>query len=361
MLIYFLLFLLLICFSFTEQYFKGSKFPEFRIFIFFIFLLFVTFRPVGGDKDYVSYLLSFDSFRDPLDYFRHYNEWVYFDPMYYLIPSFYKTYVSQTNYALMVFFTYALIALSLKVFSVGKLTNLFFLTLLVYFSNYFLLHEMTQIRVGVASAIFLFSIPYLVNKKYVSYVGMVMLAMLFHYSALLYFIPLFFSPFHFKQKIYFLALGVILVLTFVPTDFILPLLKINMGDVQVKSNNYIEYAELGVTEEVNKLNVNFLISYAITVVFTFFINTIQSKNNYAYLLIKLQILGLFLFQIFSPIPGFAFRSSELFMVTQIISIPFFVHIFKNKWLGYGIVILISAIFLGLNLFYGKIMQDYFKV
>jgi len=361
MLIYILLFLLLMCFSFTEQYFKGSKFPELRIFLFIVFLLFVTFRPVGGDKDYVSYLLSFDSFKDPLDYFRHYNEWVYFDPMYYLIPSFYKTYVSQTNYALIAFFTFALIALSLKFVSMGKLTNLFFLTLVVYFSNFFLLHEMTQIRVGAASAIFLFSIPYLVKKNYAAYIGMVLLAIMFHYSALLYFLPLLLSPFHFKQKIYFVALGVILVMTFVRTDFILPLLKINVGDVQVKSNNYIEYAELGYTEEVNKTNVNFLISFAITALFAFFIHAIQAKNQYAYLLIKLQILGLFLFQFFSPIPGFAFRSSELFMITQIITIPFFVYIFKQKWLGYGLVLLISAMFFWLNLFYGKIMQNYIIV
>jgi len=361
MLIYILLFLLLMCFSFTEQYFKGSKFLEFRIFLFLVFLVFVTFRPVGGDKDYVSYLLSFDSFQEPLDYFKHYNEWVYFDPMYYLIPSFFKTYVSQTDYALMAFFTFALVALSLKFISIGKLTNLFFLTLVVYFSNFFLLHEMTQIRVGAASAIFLFSIPHLLNKKYAAYIGMVLLAMLFHYSALLYFIPLLLSPFHFKQKIYFLMLGIVLVMTFVPTDFILPLLKINLGDVQVKSNNYIEYAELGVTDEVNKINVNFLISFAITAMFTFFIHTIQSKNKYAFLLIKLQILGLFLFQLFSPIPGFAFRSSELFMVTQIITIPFLVYIFKNKWLGYGLVILIAVMFFWLNLFYGKMMQDYIIV
>lgn len=360
MLIYVVLFLLLVFFSASEQYFKYSRFPEFRWLVFFILLLFVTARPPGGDKDYVSYLLSFSTFQDPLDYFRNYSQWVYFDPMYYLIPSFFKTYVTQTHYALITFFIYALIALGLKFTAISRMSGFFFLSLVVYFSNYLLLHEMTQIRIGAASAIFLFAIPYLQQKKYGHYVGMVLLTLLFHYSSVLYFLPLLLRPDTFNKKLYYAALVVILILLIVPTDFIMPLLRLDTGDVSFKSNNYLEYAELGITQQANKLNPGFLMSYLLVIVHVFFIDQLQQHNVNARLLVKLQILALILFQFFAPIPGFAFRFSEIFLCTQIITTPFLVYLFRNKWLGYGVVVLIAVGYLWLNLFYGKLMLDYFK-
>ena len=360
MLIYVLLFCLLIFFSASEQHFKHSKFPEFRMLLFLILLLFVSARPPGGDKDYVSYLLSFSSFKDPLDYFNNYGDWVYFDPMYYLIPSFFKTYVTQVHYALITFFVYALIALSLKFVAISRLSEFFFLSLVVYFSNYFLLHEMTQIRVGVATAIFLFAIPYLQEKKYLHYFGMVLLALLFHYSSVLYILPLFLKPDHFNKKVYYAALALILVLVVVPTNFLMPLLRLDTGDVSFKSNNYLEYAELGITQQANKLNPGFIMSYLLTILWVLFIDQLQQHNPFARLLVKLQIMALLLFQFFAPIPGFAFRFSEIFLCTQIVTTPFLVYLFKNRWLGYASVIFISIIYLWLNLFYGKLMLDYFK-
>ncbi len=328
--------------------------------VFFMMLLFVTARPPGGDKDYVSYLLSFSTFNDPLDYFRNYNQWIYFDPMYYLIPSFFKTYITQEHYSILTFFFYALIALSFKFAALSKLSDFFFLSLLVYFSNYFLLHEMTQIRVGVATAFFLFALPYLYSKKYTAYILMILLAILFHYSSILYVLPLFLKPDHFNKKLYYACLALILVLLFVPTNFIITLFRLDTGELSFKSNNYLDYAELGITQQANKLNAGFIINYLLVFLWVIFIDQLKMYNNYAILLVKLQILALFLFQFFSPIPGFAFRFSELFLCTQIFTTPFLVYLFKKKWLGYLSVILIVIGYLWLNLYYGELMQDYFK-
>ncbi len=360
MLIYLIIFAVLVFFSANEQYFRYSKFVEFRVLMVLMLLLFAALRPPGGDKDYVSYLISFSSFKEPLDYFKNYTEWIYFDPMYYLIPSFLKTYVSQNNYAIIAIFIYAIIALSLKFTAITRMSHFFFLTLLVYFSNFFLLHEMTQMRVGVTTAIFMMALSFLKDKNYKAYLLMVLMALLFHYSAILFLIPLIFDSTHFKKNWYWAMMGLILIMTFVKTDFILPLLRLDFGDVNFKSNNYIDYAEVGLLQETNKLNINFIMSYTITAALVLFIDKIQEKNNYAYLLVKLQILSLFLFQFFAPIAGFAFRFSELFLCTQIITIPFIVYIFRNRWLGYAIVVLIAAGYLWLNLFHQKLMLDYFK-
>ena len=53
------------------------------------------------------------------------------------------------NNVLFLFLIYALIGVSLKLKSIRQLTDLWLLSLVVYASNFFILHEMIQIRVGV--------------------------------------------------------------------------------------------------------------------------------------------------------------------------------------------------------------------
>lgn len=358
MLIYVLLFCLLVFLSFNEQYLRYSRFLEFRIFVFIVLLVFVSARPLGSDKDSISYFLSFSRVNDPLDYFINYTQWMFFDPMYYLIPSVMKTYVSDTHFVLLAFMVYALLGLSVKLLAIQRLSGFFFLSLVVYYSNFFFLHEMTQIRVGVSTAIFLFALPYLKQKRYAAYVGLILISLLFHYSSFLFFVPLFLHADSLNKKLIYAAMCLIILLTVIPTDFILPYLKIDTEDALVKSNNYIENAELGLAGGANKFNLLFLLSYVQLAFSIYFSDKIYEHNAYVYLLIKLQIFGLLLFQIFAPVSGFAFRFSEIFLCTQVVTTTYFVYLFQKRWLGYALVIVISAGYLSFNLFYSKLMGDY---
>lgn len=67
--------------------------------------------------------------------------------------------------SIVLFVIYAIIGVSLKTYAIKKLTPLFFLSLLIYISNYFILHEMIQIRAGVATAFILLSIVPLYDRS----------------------------------------------------------------------------------------------------------------------------------------------------------------------------------------------------
>lgn len=83
------------------------------------------------------------------------------------------------------FFLYAMISVPLHLWSFWKMSKLPLLTLVVYLSYYFQMHDLVQMRCSVASALFLFSIYfYGENKKWYSF-ACIVIGTLFHYSAVM--------------------------------------------------------------------------------------------------------------------------------------------------------------------------------
>jgi hypothetical protein len=351
---------LIIIFSFIgflaigEQLINRKDLLFFGILVIIGLTLFATFRPAGADRDYDTYLYSFGLFLNPADYFKHFSDWAFFDPFYYLIPSFLKTYVSPQYYIILTFFVFAAIAVTLKAWSIYKLSNFFFLSLLVYFSNFFLLHEMTQIRAAVATGFFLTGIYYLEKKKYIVFLCLILLSTSFHYSSLLYLFVLLLNARSFNKPLYFGLLALTLIFAFIDTGFIFSFFSIDLGPLTIRASTHAELSELGLVEKVNKLSILFLSNFIITVVLILFSKTIYNHNKYAYLLIKLQVWGLLFFQLFSAIATIAFRFSELFLCVEIITIPFILFIFKNRLTGLIMVFLIAAGYFWMNLFHEKI-------
>jgi hypothetical protein len=174
-LIYILLFvfILIIILSITDT--KNKYYNNF-IFYFFTIILFsiCAFRPSGIDRDYETYVSAFngDNISNAI-----------FEPSFifisYIVTTFFK---SNTIY---LFIIYALLGVVIKSFAIKKIANFFLLSFLLYFSYFFILHEMTQIRIGAACTIFLLSIPSLYNKSKLKYFIYVTLAITLHFTAIL--------------------------------------------------------------------------------------------------------------------------------------------------------------------------------
>lgn len=81
------------------------------------------------------------------------------------------------------FLTYAFISIPIHLFALWKLSKKPFLTLTIYISYYYMIHEMVQIRAGVAAALFLCAIYFYVEKKKTHALGCILIGVLFHYSA----------------------------------------------------------------------------------------------------------------------------------------------------------------------------------
>lgn len=81
------------------------------------------------------------------------------------------------------FVTYALISIAIHLPVLWKLSRLPFLTLTIYISYYFMIHEMVQIRVGVAVGLFLWAIYHYVNQRKTAALACILAGVFFHYSA----------------------------------------------------------------------------------------------------------------------------------------------------------------------------------
>ena len=63
------------------------------------------------------------------------------------------------------FLVYALISVPLRLTAIWKLSSLPLLTLSLYISHYYLLHDVVQIRCAVASALFVLALYYKLEQK----------------------------------------------------------------------------------------------------------------------------------------------------------------------------------------------------
>lgn len=91
------------------------------------------------------------------------------------------------------FFAYALLSIPIRLAAIYKLSNLPILTLGIYISYFYQLHDLMQIRCAVASALFLFAIYYRAATKWWKFVLCILVGSIFHYSAVAGFVILFFS------------------------------------------------------------------------------------------------------------------------------------------------------------------------
>ena len=81
------------------------------------------------------------------------------------------------------FITYALISIALHLPILWKMSRLPLVTLTIYISYYYMMHEMVQIRAGVAAGFFLWAIYFYVEKRKMAALGLILIGTLFHYSA----------------------------------------------------------------------------------------------------------------------------------------------------------------------------------
>lgn len=349
---------MLIPFCILENFSKSRKFLLARIFFVLLLFLIAAFRH-GVDRDYSTYMVAFEMFKEPLDYFIDFDSWVFFEPMYYLIPSFSKTYLSQEFFSLITFIFYAFLGVGIKLFAISRLTEKFFLSVLVYLCFFFLLHEMTQIRAGVATGIMLVCIYLIEKKKFGIALILTSIACIFHYSSF-FILPIFLlKNKSLNKKLYLGLMMVTLILAFVDTSFILSFLNLDLGAVTLKAANYVTMHEAGEMTDINKLNLHFLITFGSTLVFVFFAEKVSQENKYANILLKVQVLGLLLFQLLSSVPALSFRISDFYYTTQIITFTFFMYLFRNRMLGLLITIGISLGLLLINLYYIKLIKPYF--
>jgi hypothetical protein len=279
----------------------------------FVFI-FSAFRQPNVDADYDSYVRLFNGegasmFLEPT-----------FQGIKFIVITFFN---SDTFY---LFFIYALLGIVPKLYFFKIESNLFLISLLIYFSHFFLLHDFTQIRVGAGLSIVFFSFKYLDRGNYFKYFLIILSASLFHYSLLFYLVGLLFNN---KPINYFKYLSILIIVYcfyFLNLSFasVFSSLKIPFLDYKISSNE-IQYLTT-LEEPVNVFNLLQLIRIVIFFTFCYFAKNISIIKPDIYILLKIYFISIITFVLFSDNGLYSFRISQMFQVAEILFIPYILYL-----------------------------------
>ncbi len=136
--------------------------------LYVLMLLLAILRPENAVNDYKSYLLLYKyiSFLSTLEV----------EQSFLLVAKFVK---STFNNPIFLFAIYAILGVGLKLLAIKRLSEFWILSLLIYIANFYLLHEMTQIRVGVAAGFMLLAAIPAYERKTARFLTYAFLAFLF--------------------------------------------------------------------------------------------------------------------------------------------------------------------------------------
>ena len=183
--IIFFLLCILCLIDLKQQYYVG-------FFIVLILILFAGFRD-NIDNDYETYQMMFNKISNGIN--------VNIEPTFYYI-TYFINYV-QSNISLLILI-FSIIGVTLKCIAISKLTEFWVYSILVYFSYFYIIQEMTQIRVGIASAFILLSIQPLKRNNLFKFLGLICIGTLFHYSTLFILPVLFLNKNSISRVFYYL-------------------------------------------------------------------------------------------------------------------------------------------------------------
>lgn len=316
------------------------------------------FRGNNVDRDHSNYMDFFQNLVGrPGEYFTNYAVNSFNEPMYYLIPSVFK-YILGINVKY-VFMVFAVLGIGLKVKGILKLTDLVFLSLAVYTAHIYWLHDLTQIRSGVASGFLLLCIPEIYNRNLIKFLILVFISTLFHYSSVII-LPLYFlKKDSLNVPLYIAVLLVPIIMYFFQINLFTLFTTMKLGVFSDKLKLYNDLLDQGTLGKINVFNVIFLIELALCVFFIAKAKTMQLYNKYAILLIKIFSFALAIFVLLSPIPVFAFRISGLLEVTDVILIPMLIYFIRPQYVAYLILIVFCLCNLFIDVVYVQMMKPYY--
>lgn len=254
------------------------------------------------------------------------------------------------------FLIYALIAIPTKLKALYGMTPYIFTALIVYIPIYYELHDLIQIRAAAACAFLLLALNPLSNKRYWTATLLMIIAILFHYSSVV------FIPFLFignRQLGYNSRLVVACV---IPVCFVIYLMGKDLFSLIPSSilggklDYYQKTSEKGEWEmALLYKNVYFMLKVAMMYLCLYFYNHIVENNRLAPLLLNLFLASILSPMLFSTIPVIASRVSDMYGIIDCIVFTFALYLFSPRYLArFGILII--GIYM---LIYHMMSDDYF--
>ena len=234
-----------------------------------------------------------------------------------------------------IFFIYALIGIPAKMKILYGMTPYIFTALLIYIPVYFEVQDLIQIRVSVAAMFLLASLRPLSEKKYVAATLLMIAAILFHYSAILY------LPFLFIGNRKLNVTMRIITAILIPVCFTMYLLKLDLlslipsfsGAIDYKIEGYKESSEKGKWDDLYPLyaNLYYLSKCGMLLLCLYYYDFIAQKHKMAPLLISLFAASTLFLPSMATIPVLASRVSDLYGIVDCIVFTFLLYLVEPKY------------------------------
>lgn len=318
--------------------------------VIFFLVLIAGFRPIGLDPDSVAYsgfVAEFQGLKsiDLMD--KEPGFWLL------LIINHFFFYNNVTTFLLL----YAFISVSLKIIIFEKLSSSPILTIILYVSTYYILHDMNQIRIGLACAIILWSLQDIVGKKKVSFVIKIGIAVLLHYSSVIALFLYFFNTERINKKLYFIMPLVCAVFLFFKSQILEYSILITAylpTFLAAKVNTYVMLQQQGVFDENNLLifNIGGALLFLILTFFIFYspVKPVNFQEKLQILLTKILSLQIVLGEVF------AFNSelsNRFFTLLGFLTIPLLLPNLK-KYITPSVVASALILLYALRQFYSSV-------
>lgn len=325
------------------------------VFLFFLFLTFLFRNRPLSKKAYwltgtllalLAGLRDGNSFHDYENYFYAYKGYYdAFEPSFYLIRRL-AVNVFHSSYAL--FLIYAFLGVGLKWIAIRKMLSYSLLAVMLYLSHYYTLHELTQIRAGVASGLVLLCVPAICDRHFKRFLVLAFLAFLFHYSAVVI-LPFYFmgtAGIRIGHWLVLIALAYVFACLGYSLSDLLPLVPL-----EVVADKYQFYVWEKGNETVNIFNPVLIAQGVFGTCMLLFRRCIQPHNRYFVLLLKIYLSALILNVCFADFAAVGYRLSQLLQVVEIVLLPLLLYVsryFFIMLIGYAVIIFyIDVYFLSL--------------
>lgn len=325
----------------------------------FYLIFFSGLRSVGVGRDDISYYNMFVSQAPNLydwifgSFVYHFSE-LFMEPGYIFVNAVVKTF---TNNYIFIFLAVALMSVSIAIYNYYRYSKYVLLSILLYFVHTYLYRDMNQVRAGIAASIGLFLIAQIYNKEHLKIYRTIFFTAIFHIASLSLLLPYMLSVFKVTRKKLVLLYVVSLGLGIMGVAKAIVMLLPNTGFIFMKISDYasdkLYGSPLGVFDVTNLKNS--------LILFAVFIYWDRLKVTVPYF----ETIALFLalatsWRIaFSDIGILAGRVATFFDIAEVIIIPYFICIFRYKWVTLFTIILYAFVTLYLNLYIAKIsLQPY---
>ena len=336
--------LLFTLFSILFLFTSGRRLPQSNVLLLFVvwgmLVCIATFRPDMADKKNYAFFFNYPEYGERFEIGFKY------------LTGLIKRFGASLTFF---FFFFAGISIALKLWAIRKMTTLLWGSLAVYVSNFFILHDMIQMRCAVASGLLLHAVYFVWKRNLSAFLATASIAMLFHYSAIIIF-PLWFLSTKAPQRLFYMML--------IPASYLLAgffSLVQYIRYIPIAGIERLWYSYEGTMgDNINIFNAWTLLRVAFCLFILLNIKHISMYNSFAVVLAKVYAIALSCFVLFSDLPVVSWRISELYMVVEVILLPLTVYSFPlhsdGAFFSRLAVIVMGVCFLYMNIAYTPILK-----